>query len=177
MRDMMQKLKLTVNEDEDAAVPAAGRERSTSWATRSDGCYSPRTGEPYLGMRPSQKKRLRLCREISEMTTPTSGCCWTPEEHGQRDSTACWLAGRTTSAWARSARPTEAWTTTSASRLRQWWCAKHKVRNRGTSRFPDELSDEQLGLIRSGLGRAASRGRTRDPCPRAGCGKSARPVR
>ncbi|WP_435011961.1 group II intron maturase-specific domain-containing protein (plasmid) [Tundrisphaera lichenicola] len=33
-------------------------------------------------------------------------------------------------------------------RLRQWLCAKHKVRNRGTSRFPDQYLYNTLGLIR-----------------------------
>jgi hypothetical protein len=33
-------------------------------------------------------------------------------------------------------------------RLRQWLCAKHKARTRGTSRFPDQYLYDELGLIR-----------------------------
>ena len=33
-------------------------------------------------------------------------------------------------------------------RLRQWLCAKHKVKTRGTSRFPDQYLHDELGLIR-----------------------------
>ena len=33
-------------------------------------------------------------------------------------------------------------------RLRQWLCAKHKVKNRGMTRFPDRFLFEELGLIR-----------------------------
>ena len=33
-------------------------------------------------------------------------------------------------------------------RLRQWLCAKHKTPGRGTSRFPDEYLDQELGLVR-----------------------------
>jgi len=33
-------------------------------------------------------------------------------------------------------------------RLRQWLCAKHKVKGQGTSRFPDEYLDQVLGLVK-----------------------------
>ncbi len=33
-------------------------------------------------------------------------------------------------------------------RLRQWLCAKHKVKGQGTSRFPDEYLDRTLGLVK-----------------------------
>ncbi len=32
-------------------------------------------------------------------------------------------------------------------RLRQWLCAKHKVKGPGVSRFPDEHLDLTLGLV------------------------------
>ena len=34
------------------------------------------------------------------------------------------------------------------TRLRQWLSDKHKVTNRGTSRFPDQYLHNTLGLIR-----------------------------
>ena len=33
-------------------------------------------------------------------------------------------------------------------RLRQWLCAKHKVKGQGTSRFPGEHLDQTLGLVK-----------------------------
>ena len=36
----------------------------------------------------------------------------------------------------------------SRQRLRRWLCAKHKVKDRGTSRFPDQYLHDELGLIR-----------------------------
>jgi hypothetical protein len=36
----------------------------------------------------------------------------------------------------------------SCHRLRQWMRAKHKVKNRGLSRFPDRHLYEVLGLVR-----------------------------
>ena len=47
MRAIMGKLKLTVNEAEDADLSVAGGARSTSWATRLGGSYSPRRGEAH----------------------------------------------------------------------------------------------------------------------------------
>jgi RNA-directed DNA polymerase len=41
-------------------------------------CYSPKTGRPYLGTKPSAKKVQRLCRSISEMTD--RGTTWQPTE-------------------------------------------------------------------------------------------------
>ena len=32
-------------------------------------------------------------------------------------------------------------------RLRQWWCRKHKVRNRRDSRFSAKFLYQQLGLV------------------------------
>jgi RNA-directed DNA polymerase len=34
------------------------------------------------------------------------------------------------------------------ARLRRWWCKKHKVKGKGTTRFPDQHLDDELGLVR-----------------------------
>ena len=68
MRNMMERLKLTVNETKThvCRVP----EESFDFLGYTFGrCYSPRTGRAYLGTRPSRKKVLRLCRQISELTS------------------------------------------------------------------------------------------------------------
>ena len=63
-------------------------------------------------------------------------------------------------------------------RLRQWLCRKHQVEGRGTSRFPDAYLHQTLGLIRlEGRTTQLRVSERMSPCPRAGCGKSARPVR
>ena len=69
MRAMMSKLKLTVNETKTrlCRVP----EETFDFLGYTIGrCYSPRTGRPYIGTRPSAKKIARLGREISELTEP-----------------------------------------------------------------------------------------------------------
>ena len=67
MRAMMSRLKLTVNEAKTrlCRVP----EETFDFLGYTIGrCYSPRTGRPYLGTRPSAKKIQRLRREIRELT-------------------------------------------------------------------------------------------------------------
>ena len=63
-------------------------------------------------------------------------------------------------------------------RVRQWWCAKHKVRNRRDARFSETYLYQQAGVIRlRDLGPRLSCAQACETGPRAGCGKSARPVR
>ena len=69
MRDMMSKLKLTVNETKTrlCRVP----EETFDFLGYTIGrCYSPRTGRSYIGTRPSAKKIAAPRREISELTEP-----------------------------------------------------------------------------------------------------------
>jgi len=66
---------------------------------------------------------------------------------------------------------------TCTRRLRRWLCTKHKVRVGQYTRFPNEYLHQQLGLIQlRGRDRLAM-GDGLMSCPRAGCGKFARPVR
>ncbi len=68
MRNMMQKLKLTVNEAKTHVcyIP----DESFDFLGYTIGrCYSSKTGRAYIGTRPSPKKIQRICREISEMTS------------------------------------------------------------------------------------------------------------
>jgi len=68
MRDMMDRLKLTVNETKTrlCRVP----DESFDFLGYTLGrCYSPKTGRAYIGSRPSKNKVNRLCREISELTS------------------------------------------------------------------------------------------------------------
>jgi group II intron reverse transcriptase/maturase len=70
MRDMMAKLKLTVNETKTrlCRVP----EETFDFLGYTFGrFYSPRTGGSYLGVRPSAQKIQRICAAISEQTRRT----------------------------------------------------------------------------------------------------------
>ncbi len=68
MRGMMSKLKLTVNETK-TRLCRLPEETFDFLGYTLGRNYDRRTGESYLGPRPSRKKIDRLCREISELTT------------------------------------------------------------------------------------------------------------
>lgn len=145
MRRIMDRLKLTVNEQK--TRPCRVPDESFDFLGYTIGrCYSSKTGKFYIGTRPSKKKVVALCREISEMTARR----WTllPAE----DRVA--QINRKLVGWAnyfclgpvdKAYRTVDRHT---CRRLRQWLCAKHKVQGQGTSRFPDEYLYRTLGLIK-----------------------------
>jgi group II intron reverse transcriptase/maturase len=144
MRAMMQKLKLTVNETKThvCRVP----DESFDFLGYTIGrCYSTKTGKAYIGTRPSQEKIQRICCEISEMTSRR----WTLLDAADRVA----RLNRMLVGWANYfclgpvSKAYRAVDAHARHRLRQWLCAKHKVKGQGTSRFPDEYLDLTLGLV------------------------------
>src|ERR1700683_3749256 len=67
MRNMMSKLKLTVN-DTKARVCKLPEEKFDFLGYTFGRCYSSKTGRAYLGTVPSKKRVIRICETISEMT-------------------------------------------------------------------------------------------------------------
>lgn len=145
MREMMVRLKLTVNEDKThlCHVPEASFDFLGYTFGR---CYSPRTGRAYIGTRPSQKSIVKVCRSVSELT----GRRWSLKDSADRVE----QLNRLLTGWSnyfclgpvsKAYRVVDAHT---RHRLRQWLCKKHKMPSRGTARFPDEHLDDDLGLIR-----------------------------
>src|SRR5262249_2095465 len=145
MRDMMAKLRLTVNEAKTrrCRVP----EETFDFLGDTIGrCWSPKTGKSYIGTKPSAKKSDRLKREISDQTSRK----WLGtdvEDRGARRkrmlrgwSNYCGLGpvSATDRAIDRHAR----------HRLGQWLRGKHKLRSRGTTRFPDQYLHDVLGVVR-----------------------------
>jgi group II intron reverse transcriptase/maturase len=145
MRDMMSRLKLTVNETKTKTCRVP--EETFDFLGYTFGrCYSTRTGRAYLGARPAAKKIRKLCDSISEQTDRR----YTPMDAEE-------LVGRLNRklhGWAnyfrlgpvsKAYRAVDAHVT---KRLRQWLCAKHQESGQGTSRFPDEYLYQTLRLIR-----------------------------
>jgi hypothetical protein len=144
MRDMMSRLKLTVNETKTKTCRVP--DESFDFLGYTFGrCYSTQTGRAYLGTRPSAKKIHKLCESISEQTSRR----YTPMDADE-------LVGRLNRqlrGWAnyfclgpvsKAYRAVDAHVT---KRLRQWLCAKHKELGHGTSRFPDKYLYQTLGLV------------------------------
>jgi RNA-directed DNA polymerase len=145
MRGMMSKLRLTANETK--ARPCRVPEETFDFLGYTIGrCRSPKTGRSYIGTRPSAKEIDRLKREISDQTSRR------------------WLRTDVADRVARLNRILEGWSNdfclgpVSASyravdrharhRLRQWPRGKHKLKSRGTSRFPDQYLHDVPGLVR-----------------------------
>jgi group II intron reverse transcriptase/maturase len=145
MRDMMAKLKLTVNETKTRLCRLP--EETFDFLGYTIGrCYSTQTGKAYLGTRPSAKKVGRICDAIHESTGRHTTALSAEEQVAQLNRM---LVG-----WANYfclgpvSRAYRAIDQHVCRRLRQWLCAKHKVQGQGTARFPDEHLYQKLGLVR-----------------------------
>jgi RNA-directed DNA polymerase len=145
MRDMMPKLKLTVNETKTRICRLP--DESFDFLGYTIGrCYSTATGKCYLGTRPSAKKITRLCEEISAMTSRR----WTLLDVQDRVT----RLNRLMVGWANYfclgpvSKAYRAVDSHARWRLRQWLCVKYKVQGQGRTRFPDEYLYGALGLVR-----------------------------
>jgi group II intron reverse transcriptase/maturase len=145
MREMMHRLRLTVNEDKTRQCRAW--DESFEFLGYTIGrCYSPQTGRSYLGTKPSKKAISRLCGEISELTERRWGFIDTEEQVGR--------INRKLEGWSNYFRigpvsnAYRAIDHHTADRLRQWLCRKHKVQGAGTTRYPYRYLYEKLNLVR-----------------------------
>jgi RNA-directed DNA polymerase len=141
MREMMSKLKLTVNETK-TRVCHLPEEKFDFLGYTFGRCYSPKMGKAYLGTVP--KKRVqRICDAISEMTR---------RRYTQQPAEQLVAAlNRRINGWAnyfclgpvsKAYRAVEQHT---RRRLRQWLCAKHPRPDTGTRQYPDDVLHEEFG--------------------------------
>jgi len=145
MRDMMTRLKLTMNEAKTRLC--RGPDEPFDFLGYTIGrCYSRKTGWPYIGVRPSARKIQGLNLNLSEQT----GRQWTWLDVDE-------LVGRLNRrlrGWAnyfRLGTITAAYSKVTAHacrRLRHWLSRKFGVRRLGGSRYPDRYLHETLGLLR-----------------------------
>ena len=145
MREMMRRLRLTVNEHK--------TRQCRVWDEAFDflgytigRCYSPKTGKVYIGTKPSKKRISRICGEISELTEPRWRLIDAELQVGRINRklegwSNYFRLGPVSKAYRAVDRHT-------AQRLRQWLRKKHKVRGRGTARYPDECLYQELNLVR-----------------------------
>ena len=145
MREIMGKLKLTVNEEKTriCTVP----EGSFDFLGYTFGrIYSARTGQANIGLRPSKKSIRRVVEKIHAMTA--EAMAW------QETTALVGKLNRTLRGWAnyfqvgtvnKEYRALDSYTT---ARLSWWLRNKHKVRRRGYGDYPPSYLYETMGLVR-----------------------------
>lgn len=145
MRDMMQRLKLTVNESKTKCcrVPDATFDFLGYTFGR---CYSAKTGSFYIGTRPAKQKIRKLCQSLHELTLPST--CWLDTEKQVA------RLNRRLIGWAnyfqlgpvsKAYRAVDGYVT---RRLRRWLCKKHKKPGSGGRCYSDSYLYDTLGLAR-----------------------------
>ena len=145
MRNLMTKLKLTVNETK-TRVCKLPEEKFDFLGYTFGRCYSSKTGRAYLGTVPSKKRVMRICEAISEMT----GRDQILLDQGR----VVEQLNRTMIGWANYfclgpvSKAYRAVERHARKRLRQWLCAKHPISWPATRKFPDATLHEVLGLVR-----------------------------
>jgi group II intron reverse transcriptase/maturase len=145
MRAMMAQLKLTVNETKTRACHLP--EETFDFLGYSFGrIYDRRTGQSYVGARPSWKKIHRLCREISNLTARST------LQLSVADQVA--RLNRTLRGWwnyfrhGTVGRAYQVVNNHAEDRLRRWLCAKHKEPRPGYTRYPSRHLYQDLGLVK-----------------------------
>ncbi len=143
MRGMMSRLKLTVNETK-TRLCRLPEEQFDFLGYTLGRTYDRRTGASYIGPRPSRKKVLRLCNEISELTTRRKTPLAVEAQIGRinrklRGWSNYFRIGTVSAAY----RNVESHV---RYRVRQWLCAKFKVQGSGTTRYPDAYLYQESGI-------------------------------
>jgi RNA-directed DNA polymerase len=145
MRDMMAQLRLTVNEAKTRLC--RGPDEAFNFLSYTIGrCYAPKTGRPYLGVRPSDRKIQGLNLKLSAQTERRWLWLEPDEMVGKlnclmRGWANYFSLGTVTAAYRRV-------TAHACHRLRQWLERKFKVRGSKWSRYSDQYLHATLGLLR-----------------------------